>query len=69
MSIYWRRKNQESPVEEESRILIYSPKYEGKDFSMLYRIVSTQFLKFCHEASHWAYLKAPTDIEESDYND
>lgn len=38
------------------RILIFSPNY-SKDNDIRWRIIDSQFLKICKDATHWAYLE------------
>ena len=42
--------------EYDSRVLVYSPKYEDIDKQMLYRITSGQFVQRMNDVTHWAYL-------------
>jgi hypothetical protein len=39
-----------------SRILTYSPSYEGISEEMTYRIMNIQFVSICKEATHYKYL-------------
>jgi len=60
MSIEWISRDNESPPEN-TRILIYSPVYETVrlNHEMTYRIVTSDFLRICPEATHWAMLRSP----------
>lgn len=40
------------------RVVVFSPVYpEGHD--MRYRILNTEFVRFCSDATHWAPLTPP----------
>ena len=59
--IKWIRVETSIPLRHE-RVLTYSPAYEDKDNnSMLYRIMSEEFVRMCTEVTHWARLEKPDD--------
>lgn len=49
---------EENTPELGTRVLTYSPHYNG-DINMTYRLIDTQFLRFCSDVTHWCYLEAP----------
>lgn len=52
-------KIEDSLPDNEKRVLVYSPEYEGLDDGMLFRIINGQFINATNEVTHWAYLKSP----------
>jgi len=57
--ILWVYKYYALPTDREKKVLAYSPIYEGVDESMVFRIVSAQFVKICTDIEYWAYLEKP----------
>lgn len=41
-----------------TKILIFSPEYP-EESGMRKRIIDSQFLKICLEATHWSYISEP----------
>ena len=54
--IQWRTRD-EKP-KDRIRIAIYSPIYP-EDSGMRKRIIDSQFLELCREATHWGYISEP----------
>ena len=52
----WRDRSDKSYYNEK-RILIFTPCYE--DVTMRWRIIDSQFMDLCTEASHWKKLDEP----------
>ena len=52
----WRDRSDKSYYNE-ARILIFTPDYE--DVTMRWRIIDSQFMDLCKEASHWKKLDEP----------
>ena len=55
----WRDRSDKSYYNEK-RILIFTPCYE--DITMRWRIIDSQFMDLCTEASHWKKLDEPAFI-------
>jgi hypothetical protein len=56
----WISVNKNMP--ESGRVLTYSPIYEGKDESMTYRLLDSQFLKYTKDVTHWCEPKPPKEL-------
>jgi len=48
------------PPRENSRILIFSPVYPESD-PMRYRVINSDFLRKCIDATHWTYITEPAE--------
>jgi hypothetical protein len=46
----------------DTQVLVFSPVYQEND-NMRFRIMGGQFVRICTEATHWAYLEAPNQLE------
>ena len=55
----WRDRSDKSYCNEK-RILIFTPCYE--DITMRWRIIDSQFMDLCTEASHWKKLDEPAFV-------
>ena len=55
----WRDRSDKSYYNEK-RILIFTPCYE--DITMRWRIIDSQFMDLCTEASHWKKLDEPAFV-------
>ncbi len=61
--IKWIRVQASIPLRQE-RVLVYSPAYKDKDNdSMLYRIMSGEFVRISADVTHWARLDKPDDAD------
>jgi hypothetical protein len=55
----WRDRSDKSYYNEK-RILIFTPCYE--DITMRWRLIDSQFMDLCTEASHWKKLDEPAFV-------
>ena len=55
----WRDRSDKSYYNEK-RILIFTPCYE--DITMRWRLIDSQFMDLCTEASHWKKLDDPAFV-------
>ena len=44
-----------------TRVLAYSPIYEGGDVNMLYRLMDSRFVRISTDVTEWAYIIPPKE--------
>ena len=56
----WLSIKKDGTPNNDQRVLVYSPAYK-KEEELAFRLMGGQFVKYCKEITHYAYLRPPED--------